>query len=238
MLDLQIKEWKKVQEELASRLVIQPLNPLPRFVAGVDAAFTADKKTVLAAAVVYDRIERKIIEVRHADRPVLVPYIPGFLSFREGPAVLAAIGELRHEFGVICFDGQGIAHPRRCGIAVHMSITLNVPGIGVAKSRLFGTYREPGESAGSSSPLMDKKEQIGVVLRTRDGVRPLLISIGHRMDLASAVELVLACGEGKRLPEPTRQADIEVAKLKKKLALPSRSQTGVDDLESQGSLFN
>src|SRR5580692_12872693 len=133
MLTLQIQDWKKVQQELAERLIVQPLNPLPRFVAGVDAAFSADMKTVLAAAVVYDRIERKIIEVSHADRPVLVPYIPGFLSFREGPAVLAAIRSLRHEFGVICFDGQGIAHPRRCGIATHMSITLDVPGVGVAK---------------------------------------------------------------------------------------------------------
>jgi len=218
MLTPQIQDWKKVQQELAERLIVQPLNPLPRFVAGVDAAFSTDMKTVLAAAVVYDRIERKIIEVRHADRPVLVPYIPGFLSFREGPAVLAAIRALRHEFGVICFDGQGIAHPRRCGIATHMSITLDVPGIGVAKSRLFGTYREPGELAGESSPLMDNKEQIGVVLRTRDHVRPLFISIGHRINLASAVELVLACCDGKRLPEPTRQADIEVAKLKKPVA--------------------
>jgi deoxyribonuclease V len=216
-----IRKWKQTQLELRDKLVAAPLNPLPRFVAGADAAFSKDMKTLLAAAVVYDRIEGKIIEVQHAQRPVEVPYIPGFLSFREGPAVLAAIRALRHEFGVICFDGQGIAHPRRCGIAAHMSVILDVPGVGVAKSRLFGTYEEPGESAGSSSPLMDGKEQIGVVLRTRDGVRPLFISVGQRMNLASAVELVLACGGGKRLPEPTRQADIEVAKLKRSLNLPA-----------------
>ena len=212
-----IPKWRQIQNELREKLIAAPLNPLPRFVAGVDAAFSKDMKTVLAAAVVYDRIDRRIVEVRHADRPAEYPYIPGFLSFREGPAVLAAIRSLRHEFGVVCFDGQGIAHPRRCGIAAHMSVILDVPGVGVAKSRLFGTYEEPGESAGSSSPLMDGKQQIGVVLRTRDGVRPLFISVGQRMNLASAVELVLACSGGKRLPEPTRQADIEVAKLKRSL---------------------
>lgn len=213
-----IARCKAEQDALRQRMIIAPLNPLPRFVAGVDGAFSADKSTVFAAAVIYDREEKKIIEVAHAKVQAEFPYIPGFLSFREGPAVLAALAALKHPFGVICFDGQGYAHPRRCGLASHMAITLNVPGIGVAKSRFIGTYKEPAQKAGSASPLRDKDEEIGAVLRTRDGVNPLFISVGHKVDLASAKKLVLACVTKYRIPEPTRQADIEVAKLKKEVA--------------------
>lgn len=210
-----VEQWKTTQQELRRRMIVKPLRPLPRFVAGVDAAFSTDKQTVLAAAVVYDRKQQKIIEIVHASRPVEFPYVPTFLSFREGPAVLEAIGKLKHEFGVICFDGQGYAHPRRCGLAAHMAISLDVPGVGVAKSRLTGTYDDPPRAAGGSSPLMSGKEQIGLVLRTRKDTRPLFVSVGHRVDLSSAVELVMACCTGYRLPEPTRQADIEVGKLKR-----------------------
>lgn len=213
-----IDEWKATQADLRSRLIVRPLRPLPRFVAGVDAAFTADKSTVLAAAVVYDRELKSIVEIAHATRPIEAPYLPGFLSFREGPAVMQAIRALRHEFGVICFDGQGYAHPRRCGLASHVSISLGIPGVGVAKSRLIGTHVEPAPDAGSSVPLMDKDEQIGLVLRTQDNTRPLYISIGHQVDLASSAELALACCTRYRIPEPTRQADIEVAKLKRALS--------------------
>src|SRR4051812_15704794 len=154
-----IAQWKAEQVEMRRRLIVRPLTPLPRFVAGADAAYSADKKTVIAAAVVYDREERRIIEVTHCTRPVEFPYIPTFLSFREGPAVLQAIRSLKHPFGVVCFDGQGYAHPRRCGFASYMSIVLNVPGVGVAKSRLIGTFDEPAPEAGSAAPLMDKGEQ-------------------------------------------------------------------------------
>ena len=209
-----VRSWKREQETLRARMVVRRLEPLPRFVAGVDGAFSADKRTVFAAAVVYDRETQRIVEVAHARRDAEVPYVPGFLSFREGPAVLAAIGNLKHPFGAICFDGQGYAHPRRCGLASHMAITLDVPGIGVAKSRFIGTFEEPAAEAGAFSPLMDSGEEIGIVLRTRDGVRPLFVSVGHRVDLASAQALVLACVTRYRIPEPTRQADIEVARFK------------------------
>lgn len=213
-----IEKWKAQQIEMRRRLIVRPLKPLPRFVAGADVAFSEDKKLVLAAALVYDREERRIVEIVHATRPVEYPYIPTFLSFREGPAVLDAIRALKHPFGVICFDGQGYAHPRRCGLASHMSIELNIPGIGVAKSRLIGTYDEPPPEAGSSSPLMHEGEQIGLVLRTRSATRPLFISVGHNVDLPSAAALVMACCRRYRIPEPTRQADIEVAKLKRQIA--------------------
>jgi len=216
-----IETWKRTQADLHRRMIVSRLSPLPRFVAGVDCAFstdaaTDDETTVLAAAVIYDRLERRIIEVRHATAPADVPYVPTFLSFREGPAILAAIAVLSHPFGAICFDGQGIAHPRRCGLATHIGVMLDVPGIGVAKTRLIGTFTEPDSTAGSLSPLMDGPEQIGVVLRTKNNVRPLFVSIGHRVDLPSAIELLMDCTKF-RIPEPTRQADAEVGKMKRQL---------------------
>ena len=218
----QVEQWKQVQRDLAARMVVAPLNPLPRFVAGADCAFSPDKSTAFAAAVVYDRVEHRIVEVAHAAEPVGAPYVPGYLSFREGPAVLSVLRRLKHEYGVVCFDGQGYAHPRRCGLATHMAVTLGVPGIGVAKSRYIGTFAEPAREAGSASLLMDKGEQIGVVLRTRTGVNPLFVSVGHRVDLPSAVALVLDCCQ-VRVPEPTRQADAEVALLKKRITTETRS---------------
>ena len=210
-----VEQWKSTQRAMREKLVVAPVDPLPRYIAGADAAFSEDKSKVFAAAVVYDRADQGILEVAHAIRDAEVPYIPGFLSFREGPAVLEAIGKLKHTWAAICFDGQGYAHPRRCGLASHMSITLDKPGVGVAKSRLIGTFDEPAPDAGAFTPLMDAGEQIGIVLRTRDNTRPLFISIGHRVDLDSARNLVLACCTRYRIPEPTRQADIEVAKLKR-----------------------
>ena len=210
-------QWKLVQRDLRERLIVSPLDPLPRFVAGVDCAFTRDKKYVLVAAVVYDREAQHIVETRTARRPVGVPYIPGYLSFREGPAVLEAVGLLTHPFGAVCFDGQGYAHPRRCGLAVHVGVQLDVPSVGVAKSRLVGTFEEPGNAEGDASPLTDGGEVIGLVLRTRPGVKPLFISVGHKVDLDSARRLVMACRTKYRLPEPTRQADAAVGRLKRSL---------------------
>jgi len=218
-----VAQWKTEQARLRERMMVAPLNPPPRFVAGADCAFSDDKQTIFAAAVVYDRETQRIIEVAHATRPVEFPYVPGFLSFREGPAVLRAVCALRHEFGVILFDGQGFAHPRRCGIASHLAIHLDQPGVGVAKSRLIGEFGKISASAGATTPLLDGDEQVGVVLRTQKGVRPVFVSVGHRVDLASAIKLVLACCTRYRIPEPTRQADIEVAKLKRASDTPATS---------------
>jgi deoxyribonuclease V len=212
-----VEQWKAKQAELRGRMVVAPLKAVPRYVAGADAAFADDVGKVVAVAVVYDRQEQRMVEVAHAVRPLEVPYVPTFLSFREGPAVAEAIGKLKHPFGVVCFDGQGYAHPRRCGLATHMGVTLDVPAIGCAKSRLIGTHDEPGEKAGDSAPLMHKGEQIGLVLRTKDKTNPVYVSIGHRVDLASAVKVLLACRTKYRIPEPTRLADIEVAVVKKRL---------------------
>jgi deoxyribonuclease V len=210
-----VEEWKAEQSRLRERMILAPLRPLPRFVAGADCAFSGDKQTIFAAAVVYDRETLRIIEVAHATRPAEFPYVPGFLSFREGPAVMQAVRALRHEFGAILFDGQGFAHPRRCGIASHLAIQMDKPGVGVAKSRLMGSFGKLAANAGATTALRDGDEQVGVVLRTQKGIRPVFVSVGHRVDLASAIKLVLACCQRCRLPEPTRQADIEVAKLKR-----------------------
>ena len=188
-----VEEWKATQARLREQMIVAPLEPLPRFVAGADCAFSADKQTIFAAAVVYDRETQRVVEIAHAKRPAEFPYVPGFLSFREGPAVKQAIRALKHEFGAIIFDGQGFAHPRRCGIASHLAIELDQPGVGVGKSRLIGTFAIPASKAGSIAPLMDGDEKIGVVLRTQKGIRPVFVSIGHRVDLDSAVKLVLAC---------------------------------------------
>ncbi len=218
-----IAKWKAEQSHLCERMIFAPLKPLPRFVAGADCAFSNDKQTVFAAAVVYDRETHRIIEVAHATRPAEFPYVPGFLSFREGPAVMQAIRALRHEFGAILFDGQGFAHPRRCGIASHLAIQLDKPGVGVAKSRLIGTFGKLASNAGATTALKDGDEQIGAVLRTQKGIRPVFVSVGQRVDLASAIKLVLACCTRHRIPEPTRQADIAVAKLKRANDTPATS---------------
>ncbi len=210
-----VERWKATQRRLRKKMIIAPLKPLPRFVAGADCAFSTDKTTVFAAAVVYDRQAREIVEVAHAVLPAEFPYVPGFLSFREGPAVRAALRALKHEFGAVLFDGQGYAHPRRCGLATHLAIELDVPGVGVGKSRLIGRAGRLKSHAGATAPLRDGDEQIGVALRTQNGARPLFISIGHRVDLPSAVRLVRACCTRYRLPEPTRLADREVARLKR-----------------------
>jgi deoxyribonuclease V len=218
-----VEEWKATQERLRERMMVAPLEPLPRFVAGADCAFSADKQTIFAAAVVYDRETQRVVEVAHATQSAEFPYIPTFLSFREGPAITQAIRALKHEFGAILFDGQGFAHPRRCGIAAHLAIELGRPGVGVGKSRLVGTFGGLAMNAGATTPLMDGDEQIGVVLRTQKGIRPVFVSVGHRVDLASAVKLVLACCTHCRIPEPTRQADLAVARLKRASDTPATS---------------
>lgn len=200
--------WWDEQRRLATAVRIIPFAGLPRFVAGADIAFSRDGQQAVAVAVVWDRIERRIVETQMARRPVTVPYVPGFLSFREGPVLLEAIGRLETPWEVICFDGQGVAHPRGCGLAAHLGVTLDRPAIGVAKSRLCGTHREPGEKRGSHARLMLEGRPVGMVLRTQDGVKPIYLSVGHRMDLSSARRIVLACAPRFRIPEPTRQADI------------------------------
>ncbi len=165
--------------------------------------------------IVWDVSKAKVVEERVARKEVTFPYIPGLLSFREGPAILAALRRVKSKLDLLIFDGQGIAHPRRLGIACHIGWIADLPAIGCGKSRLVGKHREPGERRGCRTTLKDRGERIGTVLRTRDGVRPLYVSTGHRIDLAEAEKWVLRLATKVRLPEPVRRADRKVAEVRK-----------------------
>jgi deoxyribonuclease V len=149
----------------------------------------------------------QVIETSLAHRPTTFPYVPGFLSFREIPAVLDALEKIKTTPDIILCDGQGIAHPRGLGIACHLGLLIDMPTIGVAKSRLVGKYEELPEAKGSTQPLIYNGETVGVVLRSRTGVKPLYISSGHRISLPTAIDYVLRCTPKYRLPETTRIAD-------------------------------
>jgi deoxyribonuclease V len=145
----------------------------------------------------------------------LFPYVPGFLSFREGPAIIEALSRLKIKPDLILLDGQGIAHPKGLGIASHIGILLDLPTVGCAKSRLVGEYKEPGSNKGAWSPLKFHGSIVGAVLRTRDSVRPLFVSPGHRIDLKASIEIVLGCIGRYRIPEPLRRADILSKRIKR-----------------------
>jgi deoxyribonuclease V len=150
----------------------------------------------------------RLVEIRTVEGPLTWPYVPGFLSFREAPLVLDALSMLRTEPDMVMVDGQGIAHPRRLGLASHVGLFIDVPTIGCAKSLLCGEYGELGQEKGQSAELVHRDEVIGAVVRTRSGVKPVFVSVGHKFNLAGAVEWVLHCCFGYRLPEPTRLAHL------------------------------
>jgi deoxyribonuclease V len=210
-----------LQQELSTRVKCQPLRRAPRWIAGLDAAVSADGRYCLAAVVLWDRQRRRVHEHHTARRQLRFPYIPGLLSFREGPALLAALRRLKHRPDVLMCDGQGLAHPRLFGIACHVGVLCNLPALGCAKSRLTGQHAELDRARGSHAPLTDGPEVIGEVVRTRAGVKPLFVSVGHRLDLVGARELVLACALRFRLPEPTRLADQLVAAAKRGAVAPT-----------------
>lgn len=211
------KKAVELQKELSQRLIIQDLFGEIKTIAGADMAFSKDDKTGFAGIIVYSYPELKEIERVSATEKLqfpYVPYVPGLLSFREAPLLLKAIQRLKIEPDLFIFDGQGIAHPRRFGIASHMGIILDKPTIGCAKSRLIGKFKEPGKKAGSHEPLYDGEMIIGAVLRTRDNTNPVFVSPGHRVSLKTAVDIIMRCTDGYRIPRPTREADKYVASLK------------------------
>jgi deoxyribonuclease V len=175
-----------------------------RLVAGVDVGFPGQRARAAVAVLSFPDLQLVDCALAEADAPF--PYIPGLLAFREGPAILAALGNLSIEPDLLIFDGHGLAHPRRVGIAAHMGVLLDVPSIGCAKSRLVGRHREPSRGRGIHVPLYDDGTVIGAVLRTREGVRPVYVSIGHRIDLERAINFVLTSCPRYRLPEPIRWA--------------------------------
>jgi len=213
--NLSPREAARLQERLRERVVLEDDFESVRYVAGADLAFDPETDQAFAGVIVYRFPELEEVERRAARRRLRFPYVPGLLSFREGPALLAAFARLRTEPDLILIDGHGRAHPRLFGIACHLGVLLDKPTIGCAKSLLVGSHYEPGAKAGSSAPLVYRGERVGVVLRTRDGVKPIYVTTGHRVSLDTAVQLVRQCLDGYRIPKPTRQADHYVRDLRR-----------------------
>lgn len=203
-----VSEAIVIQEKLRTQVITADQFPEPvKYVAGVDMGFLADGTISQAAVAVLSFPDLKLVETSIAHRPTSFPYIPGFLSFREIPAVLEALEKLKTVPDMILCDGQGIAHPRRLGIACHLGVLIDLPTIGVAKSWLIGKHEELPDTKGSWKPLIDQGETIGAVLRTRTGVKPLYVSSGHKVSLQTAIDYVMRCTPKYRLPETTRIAD-------------------------------
>ncbi len=203
-----IEEAIAIQEQLRSEVITEnQLREPIQYVAGVDMGFAADGTISRAAVAVLSFPDLQVLETSVAYRPTSFPYIPGFLSFREIPAVLDALEKVQTIPDIILCDGQGIAHPRRFGIASHLGVILDKTTIGVAKSLFIGKHQELAETRGSWQPLIHQGETIGAVLRTRVGVKPIYVSSGHRISLSTAIDYVLSCTPKYRLPETTRIAD-------------------------------
>jgi len=206
------REAIALQHDLATRVVRRGRIRKLQLVAGADLAFTPDRAQCIAGAVVWDVAADRIVEQHVARRAVKFPYVPGLLSFREAPALLACLRRIRSTPDVFLFDGQGFAHPRRFGLACHMGVLLDRPSVGCAKSLLIGAHDDLPEGRGSTASLVHDDACIGVALRTRERVKPIYVSIGHRLSLTAAVAVTLACCTRYRLPEPTRLADQLVAR--------------------------
>jgi deoxyribonuclease V len=196
-----------IQEQMRSQVIsTDQLGPV-QWVAGVDVGFEDQGRISRAAVAVLEWPSLQLREQALARRPTTLPYAPGFLSFREVPVILAALEQLPQLPDLILCDGQGLAHPRRFGLACHLGVLTDLPTIGVAKSRLLGTHAEVANVRGAWQPLRDQGETVGAVLRTRPGTKPLYVSLGHRISLPTAIHYVLSCLTRYRLPETTRWAD-------------------------------
>ncbi len=229
--NLSYEQATDLQERLACKVRRTPLKRTPETVAGIDCAFSKDGEKILAVVVVLKFDSMEVVETADAVREATFPYIPGLLSFREAPVCLAAVEKLAKQPDVFIIDGQGIAHPRRLGLAAHLGLFFDKPTIGCAKSRLIGQFEEPPREKGRYSLLTDSpgtnrranceqraasNDIIGAVLRTRANVKPVFVSVGHKCLLEDAIRITLACTSKYRLPEPTRLAHQLVGRLKPK----------------------
>lgn len=203
-----------LQRQLADRVSFGPLAETVRSVGAADVTFCPNGKNAIAVVVVLSFPGLEPLDRAEAIVPVEFPYVPGLLSFRELPAVLAAYRRLATEPDVLMADGQGFAHPRRFGLACHLGVSLDTPTIGCAKSRLIGTYRQPGIRKGCCCRLMDGDEQIGAVVRSRTAVKWLYVSVGHKIELQQAIRIVLRCCDRYRLPKPAHMAHRLVSRLR------------------------
>jgi deoxyribonuclease V len=215
---LSYKEALAVQERLRKEVRLRPLASRDiRHVAGADVAVSKKLGRLISAVVVLQFPSLSVVEERTFCSELFFPYIPGLLSFREIPGLIDCLKQVRTPFQAMLCDGQGIAHPRRVGLASHLGVLLNVPTIGCAKSRLLGEFGPLGEEKGAAVPLRHHGRRIGTVLRTRAGVKPIFVSPGHLVDFASSVRVVLHCLSRYRIPEPTRRAHILAGSYKRTL---------------------
>ncbi|MEN6321623.1 MAG: deoxyribonuclease V [Syntrophaceae bacterium] len=210
--DVRYKEAVTIQQNLKSQLILHDRD-LPKeihTIAGTDISYSRYSDLFFAAVVLLEYPTMKLIEETSFRERVSFPYIPGLLSFREGPAVLKAFESLQNVPDVVIFDGQGIAHPRGIGLASHIGLFLNIPSIGCAKKRLVGSYDEVGQKMGDYSDLILDDQIVGAALRTKEKVKPVFISPGHKISMRRAIDVVLSCCRGYRLPEPVRRAHLAV----------------------------
>ncbi|MEW6144639.1 MAG: deoxyribonuclease V [Thermodesulfobacteriota bacterium] len=206
----------EIQRKLSKKVIIHKELGEVKTVAGADLSVMKDGRKLICGIILFSYPALGEIERVYSVCDERFPYIPGLLAFREGPAIIETFRKLRRKPDLLIIDGQGIAHPRGFGIACHVGVLLDIPAMGIAKKRLYGTYDEPGEKKGDSSPLLSKEgDVIGSVLRTKDKTKPVFVSPGHRLDTDTAREIALLCARGYRIPEPTRRADIYVAELKR-----------------------
>ncbi len=206
--EVSVAQAREIQLSLAKKVVTEDGVVNPRIIAGIDISAPDARGVARGAVVVLRYPEFGIVEVKVVEDKIMFPYIPGLLSFRESPLLLAACEKLCNVPDLVLIDGQGIAHPRRFGLASHVGLFLDLPTIGCAKSILCGQHQPAGEEAGSHAELFDNGELIGAALRTKSGVKPIYVSVGHKINLASALQWVMKCCRGYRLPEPTRLAHL------------------------------
>lgn len=217
--DISEQEAIALQRDLASKVVrADELDPV-KLVAGVDVAYSKHNNTLVAAVVVLDAASGELVETVTIQDQELFPYVPGLFSFRELPPIIKAFEQLSSTPQLVVCDGQGLAHPRRFGLACHLGVLFDIPTIGCGKSRLIGQETEPGKERGAMTPLVDEDEVIGAALRTQTGIKPIYVSIGHKISLSTACQWVLELSPNYRLPETTRLSDQAVRKVIKDLEM-------------------
>ena len=208
--DLPYEEAVKIQRDLRDRLVLESPEIDLKLVAGADVSYSRGSNLFFSSVVVLEMPDMRILEVATASGEVNFPYIPGLLSFREAPILIKAFENVKNIPDAVIFDGHGTAHPRGLGLACHMGLVLDMPTIGCAKKILVGDYEPVGDEVGEYSTIVYKGDIVGAALRTKNNVKPVFVSPGHRMDISSAIDIVVKTCRGYKLPEPTRQAHLAV----------------------------
>lgn len=214
--DVDLQQARGIQEQFRERIVFKGLKGRLQFVAGADVAYSKKALMLHGAVVVMDLSSFSVVETSCSTLPETFPYIPGYLSFREGPVLLKAFEAISTVPDAAIFDGQGLAHPRGLGLATHLGLFLDLPTVGCAKSRLAGEYQDLGEERGDQCELMQDGRPIGVVLRTKKGVRPLFVSIGYGLTLDESIKIILATSLKYRIPEPLREAHRLATRMRKR----------------------